>query len=278
MKKFLGVSLAIYCSFISLCVYANDKFEIIPDLPEYLSNSAQASSISNTNEANTLVQQSVGHEPNLVSIFFSLVFVILLIYATGIIYTKLNKLGLNTLKKQMGESNTSKVSVISTTALGSNKTLHVVELDGKRMLIGASSASIHLIKDLGTYNDNNEKEDIEYSNIEIPNIRIPKIEIPRIEFPGFTKVLSKNYKNEQNESNEIFNTNVEENIEENTNDDFEISDISVVDDNPDQIIDNLFKDSKQEENAVVNEDTDTDTKIEHQVDPDEYLIYKKYLV
>lgn len=66
-------------------------------------------------------------------------------------YTKLNKFGVKALKRQVGDNSDSQVAVISTTPLGANKTLHVVELGGKRMLIGASANSIHLIKDLGNY-------------------------------------------------------------------------------------------------------------------------------
>ena len=204
MKKILGLFLGAYTWMNVLSVSAAEKFEILPDLPEPLA-AAQASSISTTasdsNVSNAV--QTVGTEPNLISVVFSLLFVILLIYATGIIYTKLNKLGLNTLKKQMQDIDCSKVAVISTTPLGNNKTLHVVELDGKRMLIGASTNSIDLIKDLGTYPPV-DTSDLEYSKIEIPNIRIPKIEIPKIEFPnlGFTKTFKK-HSLEENEQNEI---------------------------------------------------------------------------
>ncbi len=123
----------------------------------------------------------------MISVILSLVFVVLLIYLTGIIYAKLNKVGFKALKRQQGDYAKSHVSVVSTTQLGNNKTLHVVELDGKRMLIGASASTIQLIKDLGSIN-NEEFEYDEYSHIEIPNIKIPKIEIPSI---GFAKLKTK---------------------------------------------------------------------------------------
>jgi len=43
--------------------------------------------------------KSSGYEPNFFSIILSLVFVVALIYVTGILYTKLNKLGIHTVKK-----------------------------------------------------------------------------------------------------------------------------------------------------------------------------------
>ncbi len=264
MNKILGI----YLSFIAWCYtagcYASEKFDILPDLPEPLANAAQASSVSTTDTAsNTLTTaQSVGQEPNLISIVFSLLFVILLIYATGIIYAKLNKLGLTTLKKQIGEGDGSRVSVISTTPLGNNKTLHVVELGGQRLLIGACSSSIHLIKDLGAYPPCEIKEG-EFSKIEIPNIRIPKIEIPKIEIPGFTKVVSKVLHEEQEP----------EAVQEEKNDDtFEISDIYEEEENPDGIIDKLFH-TATAESSVKKESED----LEHKVDPDEFALYKKYL-
>jgi len=267
MKKFLGILLGAYCTASCLAVYAIDKFEILPDLPEPLA-AAQASSVSTTGDAVSVGTQHIGQEPSLVSVVFSLLFVILLIYATGIIYAKLNKMGLNTIKK-MGNSTDSRVTVVSTTPLGGNKTLHVVELDGKRMLIGASSNSIHLIKDLGAYPSNSE-ESGEISHIELKDIKIPKIEIPKISLPnfGFTKTSSaKNgesteAKQESEEKSQFATETIE-------SDNFEISDI--YEEGPDGIIDKLFQTNTDTENTQeVEENT-------HKVDPDEYALYKKYL-
>lgn len=258
MKKFLTILAGVFLGLYTHVCYAVDKYDILPDLPEPLASAAQASSVSTTEAASTLATQPVGQEPNFLSMIFSLIFVILLIYATGIIYTRLNRFGAKTLKGQHGDGKSSYVSVVSTTPLGNNKTLHVVELDGKRMLIGASANSIHLIKDLGNYPPC-EISDGEYSKIEIPNIRIPKIEIPKIEIPGFTKVLAKQPAEEPQPE-----------PEKNENE-FEISDI-YVEDNPDGIIDKLFH-TVSEENAV----EEKVENIEHKVDPDEFALYKKYL-
>ena len=266
MKKILGILLYVGAWAFASVAYAADKFDVLPDLPEPLANAAQASSVTTTDTVNSLGTQAVGQEPNLLSIFFSLVFVILLIYATGIIYTKLNKLGINTIKRELGDNSNSHVSVISTTPLGNNKTLHVVELDGKRMLIGASVNSIHLIKDLGNYPPCEIKEG-EFSKIEIPNIRIPKIEIPRIEIPGFTKVVSKQVAEDDAQASQ-------ETQEETSNDSFEFSEI-YEEENSDGIIDELFKTTTDETKKTV-EDV-ANNKNEHSVDPDEFVLYKKYL-
>ncbi len=258
MKKITGIILGIFYWVSAYACYAADKFDVLPDLPEPLASAAQASSVTTTDTVNTVATQSVGQEPNFISMIFSLVFVILLIYATGILYTKLNKFGVKALKRQVGDSSDSQVAVISTTPLGANKTLHVVELGGKRMLIGASANSIHLIKDLGNYPPC-EIEEGEYSKIEIPNIRIPKIEIPKIEIPGFTKVVSRDKK-------------VEDIVEEpEDNDEFEISEI-YEEENPDGIIDKLFHTAAEESKAA-----EPQEELEHKVDPDEFALYKKYL-
>jgi len=264
MKKIYGIFLGVYCWLGCAIAYSAEKFDILPDLPEPLA-AAQASSVSTVANDTTsnLGLQNVGNEPSLISMIFSLAFVILLIYITGIVYAKLNKLGFKTLKKQIGDTAISKVAVVSTTALGNNKCLHVVELDGKRMLIGSSSGSINLIKDLGSFPPT--EFDGEFSKIEIPNIRIPKIEIPKIEFPniGFTKATPK-LKEEPEETE-----SVDDEVAENTDDTFEISEI--YEEGPDGIIDKLFQNSDNNENP------EEDKSNEHKVDPDEYALYKKYL-
>ncbi len=273
MRKIFGIFLGAVCWINVISVYATEKFEVLPDLPEPLA-SAQASSISTTADvANNTVTQSIGQEPNILSVVLSLVFVILLIYATGIIYAKLNKVGIKTMKKQIGTADDSRVSVISTTPLGNNKTLHVVELDGKRMLIGASANSIDLIKDLGVY-PQSDIEEGEFSKIEIPNIRIPKIEIPKIEFPniGFTKTTKKADSDSETAKQE---ETVENSIQEDE-DGFVISDI--YEESSDGIIDKLFtphKDEKINESNITEEQNEI--KSIHSVDPDEYALYKKYL-
>lgn len=86
------------------------------------------------------------------SVVIALSVVILLIYITGIIYAKLNVLGYKTLKKQYKDIDDSKIIIRSTTQIGNNKTLHVIELAGKKMLIGVTNDSINLIKDLDEKN------------------------------------------------------------------------------------------------------------------------------
>lgn len=274
MKKFFVYSVGVFSWLNSIAVQATEKFEILPDLPEPLAYATQpvhAAAVSGSTDVATLGAQSVGHEPSLISVVLSLLFVILLIYLTGIIYAKLNKVGIKTLKSQQGSLAKSQVSVISTTQLGSNKTLHVVELDGKRMLIGASSSAIQLIKDLGNTKDIS-CDDNEYSHIEIPNIKIPKIEIPKIEIPtiNFSKLVTKTHKPIENIENDIEESSEDITIEKKTDTD----ENSVKEEASETIIDSLFS----QENEIVQENEEfATTKSEHIVDPDDFALYKKYL-
>lgn len=104
-----------------------------------------------------------GYEPNYFSIVLSLVFVIFLIYVTGILYTKLNHVGLKTVKKELKDSTDIKPIVISTTPIGNDKSLQVIEIAGERLLIGVSQHSVSLIKSLGKIVHNEEIE-TEYNN------------------------------------------------------------------------------------------------------------------
>lgn len=263
MNKILAYIIGVYGMLNAAACYAAEKFEILPDLPDplaYAVPSAEAASVSGNMNTSVLGAQSIGNEPSIISVVLSLVFVVLLIYVTGIVYAKLNKVGFKTLKRQQGDFAKSHVSVVSTTQLGNNKTLHVVELDGKRMLIGASASTIQLIKDLGSIN--NDEFDEEYSHIEIPNIKIPKIEIPKIEIP-FAKMKTKTHKNIEEIENEEDKSVEDENMSYDT--------VPMENETPDIIIDSLFS----AQNNIKNEEPVE--KNEHSVDPDEYALYKKYL-
>lgn len=87
------------------------------------------------------------YEPNYFSILISLVFVIFLIYITGILYTKLNKIGIKTVKNELKEAS-DKPIILSNTPIGHDNSLQVIEIDGERLLIGVSQNSVSLIKTL----------------------------------------------------------------------------------------------------------------------------------
>lgn len=269
MNKIFTLSLGVLAYINSVVCYATERFEMLPDLPEPLAYAvppAAASTISTKDTSALLGTTSVGSEPNILSVIISLAIVVLLIYITGIIYAKLNKVGFNTLRKQQGEYSKSHVSVISTTQLGNNKTLHVVELDGKRMLIGASTSAIQLIKDLGSCDK--DGQDSDYSHIEIPNIKIPKIEIPKIEIPSinFSKLVTKSHKAIKDIELDTNDIEIEqrEEVQVDSTNDAELSE---------GIIDSLFNQQNVEAEDIVEDNSAS----EHIVDPEDFTLYKKYL-
>lgn len=104
------------------------------------------------------------NEPGIMSIVIALIFVLCLIYVTGIIYSKLNIIGAQTVKEQLKNLDLSKVLVVSTTPLGQNKSLHVIEIDNKRLLVGATQNSITLIKELDKLEKTEEKPVLQEEN------------------------------------------------------------------------------------------------------------------
>lgn len=90
-------------------------------------------------------------EPNIFSIAMALLFVVCLIYVTGLIYAKLNVLGSNTVRKQIKNYDLSRVVVLSTTQLGQGKNLHVVEVNKKKFLISATPNAINLVKEFDEF-------------------------------------------------------------------------------------------------------------------------------
>ena len=103
-------------------------------------------------------------DTNYFSVLLALGVVILLIYITGIIYAKLNVLGYKTMKKEYKDFEESKVIILSTTQLGPNKFLHVVDISGKKMLLGVSNDNITLLKDLSENESKNNDDNCLVSN------------------------------------------------------------------------------------------------------------------
>lgn len=125
-----------------------------------LSNLAFAS--SETENINSVLKSS-GYEPNYFSVVMSLIFVVFLIYITGILYTKLNKVSVKTVKNEFRENSDIKPIVLSTTPIGHDKTLQVIEIAGEKLLIGVSQHSVNLIKTIGK--ESNYENNINKSNI-----------------------------------------------------------------------------------------------------------------
>ena len=76
----------------------------------------------------------------------------------------MNVLGHNAVKKQYKGLDNERIFIHSTTQIGNNKTLHVIEIAGKKLLIGVTNESINLIKDL------DETENSKVSTDEVKSI------------------------------------------------------------------------------------------------------------
>ena len=83
------------------------------------------------------------YNPNFVTMFFSLLVVIGLIYFTGIIYKKLIKIKLDDTSQDDCD-----IQILKTISLGQGKNLHVIQIKQSRFLIGATQYNISYIKEL----------------------------------------------------------------------------------------------------------------------------------
>lgn len=133
--------------------------------------------------------KSTSHEPNFFSIVFALLFVIFLIYITGVIYSKLNLVGAKTVKEQFRGQHIDRAVVLSTTQLGQGKNLHVIEINDKHFLIGATANSINLLKELELVKESKEPVNtIENITIEDP-AQGPEQPVVKDEFDVHKKYL-----------------------------------------------------------------------------------------
>lgn len=101
------------------------------------------------NEEIEHILNSNPYSPNYLSLFFGLAFVVALIYITGFIYQKLIKVKLSD-----EENVRNQIKIISSQTLGQNKSLYVIQINDKKLLIGATQNNISYIDTLdNSYND-----------------------------------------------------------------------------------------------------------------------------
>ncbi len=124
MKKFFTFSL-----FLNFVCYAEDELEQVLNHNTY--------------------------QPNYFSLLFGLLFVIALIYITGILYKKLTKI-------KIGDAPEEKfnIELISSASLGQNKNLYIIKTDNKYSLIAETQNNITYLRDLGEENNDNNIEKI----------------------------------------------------------------------------------------------------------------------
>lgn len=97
----------------------------------------------------SVLKQPNPSEPSYITVLSSLFAVIILVFVFVFVYSKISKISMNKLfKGEIKEIDKNAITVLTTTALGSGKTLHVIEVNKKHYLIGATPSSINLISDM----------------------------------------------------------------------------------------------------------------------------------
>ncbi len=111
--------------------------------------------------------------PNLITLTGSLFFVIFLILIFGWLYAKFQRINLNKVFEGKFETtDTDSLKILSTVSLGQGKTVHLMEVNGKKFVIGSTNNNINLIADLTEKNKSFENimntRDIDILNINNP--------------------------------------------------------------------------------------------------------------
>lgn len=94
--------------------------------------------------------------PSITNVLISTLLMVLFIYAIAFIYQKLSIFN----KKKFTCSddkvfNLNKLKIINTMSLGANKSVHIVEVNGKYLVLGSTPASITLLKEFDKNSLNN---------------------------------------------------------------------------------------------------------------------------
>ena len=103
-------------------------------------------------EIPSVMQQSMAQDPigmsGILNLVISMVVVIALIYATGWIYTKLNLINKDKLKKlTSAQTDKERFTVLQSMPLGQQRHLYSIEMNGKILLVGSTPSHINLIKE-----------------------------------------------------------------------------------------------------------------------------------
>ena len=120
--------------------------------------SEQSESFSN------IIDDHPRKEPSIMRIFNSLIFVILLIFATGWIYMKIKKINPEQLLSgkftKLSENN---FKIVSSLQLGAGKAIYLIEINEKQLIVGTTSSSVNLLAQMDKTDKNAEipKECIE---------------------------------------------------------------------------------------------------------------------
>ncbi len=137
------------------------------------------SNVSYAVELPSVMKQTMAQDPismsGLLNLVISMIIVIALIYATGWIYTKLNLVNRDKLKK-IAEQNADvhRFNVLQSMPLGQQRYLYSIEMNGKVLLVGSTPSHINLIKefdknDAVSLHPSEHKDDFSVANTKIDN-------------------------------------------------------------------------------------------------------------
>lgn len=160
LKKFKGgqlkkISYILLVAILSFCIYAQGNNICIAD-------NAPSTQIQNTDIqkiepspvddiANTPIEQITKKHNNALpstgEVFANLITLVLIMLVLAWAYSKYGKKALDkVLASQQLKKND--IKILSTAPMGQNKFLHIVEVDGERVLIGSTNTQISLLKEL----------------------------------------------------------------------------------------------------------------------------------
>ena len=115
-------------------------------------------SASNDNESfSNVLNEADKHEPSILKIFNSLVFVILLIFLTGWVYMKIKKINPEQLLSgKFNKLSDNNFKIISSLQLGAGKSIYLIEINGKQLIVGTTASSVNLLAQMDKQEDNTE--------------------------------------------------------------------------------------------------------------------------
>ena len=124
-----------------ICAALNVGLKTFAAEPDYINDSPLESMLSH----------GTIHEGGIIRSLVSLAIVIGLIYLTAWIYKNLNKFNTQKFSQKTTESEINKFKLVSAQSLGANKSLNVVEINNKYLVLGVTQHNINLLTEFDKF-------------------------------------------------------------------------------------------------------------------------------
>ncbi len=139
------------------------------------------------------MKSTSNQEPNLITLTGALFFVIFLILIFGGLYAKFQRINLSKVFEGKFETtDTDSLKILSTVSLGQGKTVHLLEVNGEKFVVGSTNNNINLIKDLSEKSKSFENI-MNTKDIDVLNINNPE-EYDSVYSDEYKEYLNKNKK------------------------------------------------------------------------------------